>query len=135
MLVIRLQRIGRKNMPIYRIIVQEKDWAPSSKSIEIVGQYNPHTEPATIKLEKEKIEKWLKNGAQPSATVHNMLVNAGIINAPKMKSVQSKLKEKGKEEADTAKPDIKSEEKKEETKPEVKPEEKPAEEKKEEVKA
>lgn len=55
MLVIRLARHGRKNHPAYRIVLQEKDWAPSSKVIEILGNMNPHTNPRTIVLKKDRI--------------------------------------------------------------------------------
>lgn len=92
MLAIRLSRIGRKNKPYYRIILQDKNWSPSSKEIELLGNYNPHTNPATIHLETERIKYWLSKGAQPSETVHNMLVNAKLINAPKKRVVRGKKK-------------------------------------------
>jgi len=87
MLVIRLARHGRKNQPTYRVVLQEKDWAPSSKVLENLGNMNPHTNPATVKLEVERIKYWLGQGAQPSNTVHNMLVTAGVITGEKRRSV------------------------------------------------
>ena len=130
MLVIRLQRIGRKNQPYYRIVIQEKDWAPSSKVIENVGTYNPHKDKEGIELKEERIKYWLSQGAQPSATIHNMLVNAKIIDAPKMRVVSTKKKKKGKEGEEVKKEEPKKEEpKKEEPKKEEKAEEKKAEKK------
>lgn len=113
MLIIRLSRTGRKNQPYYRILVQEKKRDTQGKYVEIVGNYNQHTNPATIVLKEERIKYWLSKGAQTSATVHNMLVNAKIINASKRKVVGSKKKSAVKEEP-------KKEAPKTEVKPEVK---------------
>lgn len=72
MLAIRLQRLGRKAMPIYRIAVQEAQRTPSSgRVVAYVGTYNPHTKAVT--LVTEKIEFYLKNGAQPSPRVVRLL--------------------------------------------------------------
>ncbi len=72
MLAIRLQRLGRKAMPVYRVAVQESQRHPSSgRVVAYVGAYNPHTKEA--KLDKEKIEFYLKNGAQPSPRVVRLL--------------------------------------------------------------
>ena len=77
MLAIRLQRNGRKGMPLYRIVVQEAQRHPlSGRIVAQVGSYNPHTK-ATV-LEKEKIEKYLSNGAQPSSRVVRILTKEGI---------------------------------------------------------
>ncbi|MBU0670703.1 MAG: 30S ribosomal protein S16 [Patescibacteria group bacterium] len=117
MLVIRLKRIGRKNKPYFRIVVQEKTKAPSSSVVEKVGTMDPHTDPATITLDKERIEYWLGHGAQPSATVHNLLINEGIIKGKKMRVVQPKIKknEGAEEEKKEEKPaeEVKEEPKKE----------------------
>jgi small subunit ribosomal protein S16 len=73
MLAIRLQRLGRKAMPVYRVAVQESQRHPSSgRVVAYVGAYNPHTK--EVKLDKEKIEFYLKNGAQPSPRVVRLLV-------------------------------------------------------------
>ncbi|MBI4407341.1 MAG: 30S ribosomal protein S16 [Candidatus Kerfeldbacteria bacterium] len=87
MLVIRLARHGRKNWPTYRLVLQEKDWAPMSKAIETLGTMDPHTNPTTIVLKTERISYWLGKGAQPSTTVHNLLLNAGLIKGEKQRSV------------------------------------------------
>lgn len=101
MLVIRLSRTGRKRMPHYRVVLQEQDWSPSSKAIEILGNMNPNTNPATVELKTERVQYWLSQGAQPSTTVHNMLVTAGIIKDKKRRSVFGKP-EPQEETAETA---------------------------------
>lgn len=77
MLAIRLQRLGRKGYPVYRIAVQEAQRHPSSgRVVAYVGSYNPHTK--AVKLDKEKIEKYLSTGAQPSPRVVKLLVEEKI---------------------------------------------------------
>ena len=77
MLAIRLQRLGRKGYPVYRLAVQEAHRHPSSgRVVSYVGSYNPHTKEA--KIEKELAEKYLYNGAQPSPRVVKLLEEAGI---------------------------------------------------------
>lgn len=140
MLIIRLSRTGRKNQPYYRILVQEKKRDTQGKYVEIVGNYNTHTDPPTVVLKEDRIKYWLSKGAQTSATLHNILVNAKIITAPKRKVVSTKPEPKKPEEkkpvAEAPKPAEKKEEpKKEEPKKETpKPEEKKEEPKKEEKK-
>jgi small subunit ribosomal protein S16 len=73
--MIRLARFGAKKKPFYRVVVIEKERARDSKAIEVVGQYNPLTEPATVKLEHDRITHWTKNGAQLSDTVARLLKN------------------------------------------------------------
>jgi len=75
MLMIRLARFGAKKKPFYRIVVIEKERARDSRNIEVVGHYNPLTEPATVKLEHERIAHWTKNGAQMSDTVARLVKN------------------------------------------------------------
>ena len=86
MLVIRLSRVGKKKQPSYRIVVQEKQRDPWGTSFENVGFYNPRSKPKTITLKEDRIKEWLAKGAQPSATVHNLLVDAKIIRGEKMKT-------------------------------------------------
>ncbi len=77
MLAIRLQRNGRKALPLYRIVVQEAQRHPlSGRIVAQVGSYNPHTK--EISLDKEKVEKYLSNGAQPSTRVIRILTKEGI---------------------------------------------------------
>ena len=78
MLKIRLQRIGRKNDPSFRVVVTEHTRGPKSeKHVDRVGFYNPKTKEQ--QLDGEKIKDWIAKGAKASDTVHNMLVKAGII--------------------------------------------------------
>ncbi len=77
MLAIRLQRIGRKAYPVYRLAVQEAQRHPSSgRVVAYVGSYNPHTKEATI--QKEAAQKYLDNGAQPTPRVVKLLKDAGV---------------------------------------------------------
>lgn len=93
MLVIRLARHGRRNHPTYRIVLQEKDWAPTSKVLEILGNMDPHTDPRTIHLKTDRVKYWLSQGAKPSNTMHNMLVDAGLVQGPKMRVMFGKKAE------------------------------------------
>ena len=77
MLAIRLQRIGRKAYPVYRLAVQEAQRHPSSgRVVAYVGSYNPHTKDATVQV--EVAQKYLDNGAQPSPRVIKLLKDAGV---------------------------------------------------------
>ena len=77
MLVIRFQRVGRKNDPAFRVVVTERRSKPQSGGIEMLGSYHPKTK-ATI-LKEERILYWLSRGAKVSATMHNLLVRKGIV--------------------------------------------------------
>ena len=77
MLAIRLQRIGRKGYPVYRLAVQEAQRHPSSgRVVAYVGSYNPHTKDTTIQV--ESAQKYLDNGAQPTPRVVKLLKDAGV---------------------------------------------------------
>jgi small subunit ribosomal protein S16 len=83
MLKIRMQRVGRINMPAYRIVVVEHTSSPKAGSfVDKVGTYNPKTKERV--LDAAKIKHWISVGAKPSATVHNMLVSLGMLNAKKI---------------------------------------------------
>ena len=71
--MIRLARFGSKKKPMYRVVVIDKERARDSRAVEVVGTYNPITQPAAVKLEHARIEHWMKNGAQPSDTVARLL--------------------------------------------------------------
>ena len=94
MLVIRLQRVGKKHQPSYRIVVAERRSKLCAFPVEDCGSYNPFTKKANV--EKEKIAHWIKVGAQPSVTVHNLLVREQALSAPK---IAVKVKAKKKKEA------------------------------------
>ncbi len=97
MLKIRMQRIGRINMPSYRLIVVEHTESPKTgRFTDMVGTYNPRSKER--KLDETKIRHWLSVGAQPSPTVHNMLVSEGILKGKKI-NVLPKYVEPAKEEA------------------------------------
>ena len=83
MLKIRMQRTGRINMPSFRIVVVEHTASPKAgKFVDNVGTYNPKSKER--KLDTERIKHWISVGAQPSATVHNMLVSLGVIAGKKI---------------------------------------------------
>ncbi len=93
MLVIRLQRLGRKGHPVYRLAVQDSQRHPSSgRVVAYVGSYNPHTKEA--KLEIEDIQKYLDNGAQPSDRVVKLLKAEKKIKLPKWVKQERTKKEK-----------------------------------------
>ncbi len=107
MLKIRLQRIGRRNDPHFRMLVAEHTMGPkSNKFVEKVGTYNPKTK--DTQLNTERIKYWLSVGAQATDRVHNMLVKAGIIKADTINVLPQKTpvineeeaKEKEEEKAD-----------------------------------
>jgi|WetSurMetagenome_2_1015567.scaffolds.fasta_scaffold81837_2 small subunit ribosomal protein S16 len=87
MLTIRLQRIGKKNSPTYRFIISEKGRDTQGKSLEILGNYNPHDKENAIKVDAERVKYWLAAGAQTSNTVNNLLLKAGIVSGEKKRSV------------------------------------------------
>lgn len=73
MLMIRLARFGAKKKPIYRVVVIEKERARDSRALEVVGHYNPLTDPAKVELKRDRIEYWLKTGAKMSDTVARLV--------------------------------------------------------------
>lgn len=80
MLAIRLTRMGAKKRPFYRIIVAEKRGKRDGRFVEIVGHYNPCSKPDEVKLNHERIDYWLKCGAQPTDTVRNLIrKNAPVV--------------------------------------------------------
>ena len=76
MVKIRLQREGKKKAPFYHIVVADSKSPRDGKIIEKIGSYDPMTKPSTIVLDKEKLEQWIKNGAQPTDTVKSLIKNA-----------------------------------------------------------
>jgi small subunit ribosomal protein S16 len=75
---IRLARVGSKKNPIYRVVVADSRAPRDGRFIEIVGRYNPQTQPSTIDLDEEKIKDWIAKGAQPSDSVKRLLKSQGI---------------------------------------------------------
>ena len=76
---IRLKRIGTKKVPFYRVIVADEKAPRNGKFIEEIGYYNPLTDPSDIKIDADKAQKWLSNGAQPTDTVRVLLKKSEII--------------------------------------------------------
>ena len=101
MLVLRLQRVGRKNDPSFRVVVNEK-WrsAKAGRFIELVGSYNPRTK--AVNLNGERIRYWISVGVQPSGTVQNLLVSNKIIDAKKVHVSRSSSGRAGKKKAEEA---------------------------------
>ena len=75
---IRLTRLGSKKAPFYRVVVADSRFPRDGRFVEEIGYYNPLTEPAEIKIDADKAQKWLKNGAQPTVTVKSLLKKAGV---------------------------------------------------------
>jgi len=75
---IRLQRYGSKKRPFYRLVAADSRNKRDGRYLEIIGTYNPLTEPVTVKIDEEKAQKWLSEGAQVTDTVKNLFKNAGI---------------------------------------------------------
>ncbi len=85
MLTIRLQRIGKKNNPTYRLVISEKARDTQGRNLEILGSFNPHAKEGGLVPNTERIQYWLSKGAQASSTVHNLFLKAGIISGEKKK--------------------------------------------------
>ena len=79
MVKIRLRRLGAKKAPYYRIVVADSRSPRDGRCIEEIGTYNPLTEPATITVDAEKAQQWIKNGAQPTDTVKALLKKANVL--------------------------------------------------------
>jgi small subunit ribosomal protein S16 len=73
MLVIRLRRAGSKKRPFFRVVVTDSRAARDSSFVEVLGHYNPRTKPETLKLDRNRVEHWLKQGAQASDTIRTLI--------------------------------------------------------------
>ncbi|NLE94393.1 MAG: 30S ribosomal protein S16 [Dehalococcoidia bacterium] len=78
MVKIRLRRIGRTHKPVYRVVVADSRAPRDGTFIEVIGHYDPQTEPTTVKIDREKALLWLSRGAKPTETVAGLLTKAGI---------------------------------------------------------
>ncbi|MEH7177204.1 30S ribosomal protein S16 [Neobacillus vireti] len=76
---IRLKRMGAKKTPFYRIVAADSRSPRDGRYIEVIGTYNPVTQPAAIQIDEELALKWLQDGAKPSDTVRNLFSNQGIM--------------------------------------------------------
>ena len=75
---IRLARVGSKKNPIYRVVVADSRSPRDGKFIEIVGRYNPQTQPSTIEIDEAKVKDWISKGAQPTDSVQRLMKAQGI---------------------------------------------------------
>lgn len=92
MLTIRLSRVGKKNKPLYRVIISEKHKDVYGDSLEILGSYNPHTK--ELKINAERTKYWISKGAGMSETVNNLLIEKKIIEGKKVKASKARLPKK-----------------------------------------
>ena len=79
MVKIRLRRMGAKKAPFYRIVVADSRFPRDGRFIEEIGTYNPLTDPVEIKIDSERAQQWIKNGAQPTDTVRVLLKKTGVL--------------------------------------------------------
>ncbi len=79
MVRIRFRRVGLKGQPSYRIVAADKESPRDGRFLEILGSYNPRTEPATLAIKEDRIYHWMKNGAQPTESVGQVLQSAGVL--------------------------------------------------------
>jgi small subunit ribosomal protein S16 len=75
---LRLTRVGSKKNPIYRVVAADSRAPRDGKFIEIIGRYNPQTDPSTVELDTDKVKDWLAKGAQPTEPVRKLLKIAGV---------------------------------------------------------
>ncbi len=83
MIKLRLRRMGAKKQPSYRIVAADVRSPRDGRFIEIVGFYNPQTDPYTLQVNEERAKYWIDHGAQPTETVRSLLVKCGVIPARK----------------------------------------------------
>jgi len=76
---IRLRRLGAKKAPTYRIVVADSKFPRDGRFIEEIGTYNPLTDPASVEIDADKAQAWIKNGAQPTDTVKAILKKQGVL--------------------------------------------------------
>ena len=81
MLMIRLARVGARKQPHYRIVVIEKERARNGRSVEVVGTYNPRTNPASVLLKRDRIDHWVTKGAKMSQTVARLVSKNAPVSA------------------------------------------------------
>ena len=90
MVKIRLRRVGSKKKPSYRLVVADSRAPRDGAFINIIGYYNPLTDPETVVIDEEKALNWLRQGAQPTATAARLLAKAGIIEEPEARKEKIK---------------------------------------------
>lgn len=118
MVKIRLARFGKKKTPTYRVVISDAQKDTQGTYIESIGTYNPSVNPKVISIDSERVSYWLSVGAQPSPTVHNLLVSQGLLKDSKIRAAKYKKPEvteaaaspeaAGTEKTEEAKEDAKS---------------------------
>ena len=97
MVRLRLRRIGLKGQPTYRVVAADKESPRDGRFLEILGFYNPRTQPATIHLKEDRVFHWMKNGALPTESVEQVFKSAGVMDRwerfKKGESIETLLKE------------------------------------------
>jgi small subunit ribosomal protein S16 len=78
LLKIRLSRVGKKKQPSYRVVIADARAKRDGRNVEVVGYYNPRTEPTTFEVDADKVRDWLSKGAQPTERVQKLLTARGI---------------------------------------------------------
>ena len=79
MVKIRLKRMGMKKKPFYRVVVADERASRDGRFIDELGYYNPVSNPVELKIDAEKVQQWIKNGAQPTDTVRGLLKKGGLL--------------------------------------------------------
>jgi len=97
MLKVRLQRKGKKKQAFFRIVLQEHTEKLQGKYLQLLGTYDPHSK--ELKVDRERVEHWVANGAQVSPTLNNLMVNHKVWDRPKVQSWRPKVKEDGEKSA------------------------------------
>jgi small subunit ribosomal protein S16 len=82
LLKIRLARVGKKKQPTYRVVIADARAKRDGAYVEIIGHYNPRTEPNTFEIDEDKARDWLHKGAQPTERMHKLLATKGLMSAP-----------------------------------------------------
>ena len=91
---IRLKRFGKKHQPFYRVVAADQSRARNSKTLEVIGVYDPLQDPVKFELKTERVQYWLSVGAQPTEALERLLSNAGVIPAKKRESSSQKVAKK-----------------------------------------
>jgi small subunit ribosomal protein S16 len=90
MVKIRLRRVGRKKLPVYRIVIADSQSPRDGRFIELIGEYNPRLPNVGLKVNEERANYWLDVGAQPTDTVRSLLRRAGVLKARHYTRVEAK---------------------------------------------
>lgn len=95
MVKIRLRRMGAKKQPTYRLVVADDRSPRDGRFIDIVGHYNPRTEPKTLEVNADKVKEWLAKGAQPTETVRRLIAEKGLMERAPIREAKRAPKSKG----------------------------------------